>query len=147
MRVLSSRPAPTRREGPDYPAFLCGREAAYHMVQQEGGGVIVSISSVCRHGNLGQTNYAASKAGLAAMTVVWAKELSRYGIRVAAIAPGSVSTEMTGSIRPDVREKIEGAIPLGRMGETDESSHALRFVLENRYVTGRVIEVDGGLRI
>jgi 3-oxoacyl-[acyl-carrier protein] reductase len=128
-------------------AFLCGREAAYHMMAKGNGGVIVSISSVCRHGNVGQTNYAAAKAGLAAMTVVWSKELARYGIRAAAIAPGYVETEMTGALRQDVRQKVEGAIPMGRMASTDEISHALRFVLENEYVNGRVIEVDGGLRI
>ncbi|MHB8764825.1 MAG: SDR family oxidoreductase [Deferrisomatales bacterium] len=128
-------------------AFLCGREAAYHLVRQGTPGVIVSISSVCRSGNLGQTNYAAAKAGLEAMTVVWSKELSRYGIRVAAIAPGYLCTEMTHGLREDLRRRIEAAIPAGRMGKTEEVSHALRFVLENEYVTGRVLEVDGGLRI
>jgi 3-oxoacyl-[acyl-carrier protein] reductase len=128
-------------------AFLCGREAARIMVSQGGGGVIVSISSINRHGSLGQTNYTASKAGVAAMTVVWAKELARYGIRVAALAPGYTETEMTQAIREDVRKKIEASIPLGRMGTAGEMSHALRFILENEYVTGRVIEVDGGLRI
>lgn len=128
-------------------AFLCGREAAYHMVRQGTGGVIVLISSVCRHGNIGQTNYAATKSGVAAMTVVWAKELARHGIRVGTLAPGYISTEMTEAIREDVRERIVSSIPLRRMGSTREASHALRFILENDYVNGRVIEVDGGLRI
>ena len=127
--------------------FLCGREAARLMAQQAAGGVIVSISSVNRHGSLGQTNYSASKAGVAAMTVVWAKELARYGIRVVALAPGYIETEMTGTIREEVRKKIEAVIPLGRFGGAEEVTHALKFVLENEYVTGRVIEVDGGLRI
>jgi 3-oxoacyl-[acyl-carrier protein] reductase len=127
--------------------FLCGREAAFHMVRQGTPGVIVCISSICRNGNVGQTNYSAAKSGLAAMTVVWAKELARHGIRVAALAPGYLSTEMTEELRDDVRQKIEKAIPAGRMGQTGEVSHALRFVLENDYVTGRVIEVDGGMRL
>jgi 3-oxoacyl-[acyl-carrier protein] reductase len=127
--------------------FLCGREAATHMVRQGSGGVIVSISSISRAGNVGQTNYTASKAGVAAMTVTWAKELARHGIRAAAIAPGFVATEMTEKIREDIRQRIVDQIPLGRMASMEEISHALRFVLENDYVSGRVIEVDGGLRL
>lgn len=127
--------------------FLCGREAATHMVRQGSGGVIVSISSISRAGNVGQTNYSASKAGVAAMTVTWAKELARHGIRAAAIAPGFVATEMTEAIREDVRQRIVDQIPLSRMATMDEISHALRFVLENDYVSARVIEVDGGLRL
>lgn len=127
--------------------FLCAREAATHMAQQGKGGVIVSISSISRGGNVGQTNYTAAKAGVAAMTVTWAKELARYGIRVAAIAPGYVATEMTEAIREDIRERIVKQIPLGRMAAMDEISHAVRFVLENDYVSGRTIEVDGALRI
>jgi 3-oxoacyl-[acyl-carrier protein] reductase len=127
--------------------FLCAREAATHMVQQGTGGVIVSISSISRGGNFGQTNYTAAKAGVAAMTVTWAKELARHGIRAAAIAPGYVSTEMTEAMREDVRQRIVAQIPLGRMATMEDVSHALRFVLENDYVSGRVIEVDGGFRI
>jgi 3-oxoacyl-[acyl-carrier protein] reductase len=127
--------------------FLCAREAATHMVRQGTGGVIVSLSSISRGGNVGQINYTASKAGVAAMTVTLAKELARYGIRAAAIAPGYVSTEMTEAIREDVRERIVGQIPLGRMASMEEISHALRFVLENDYVSGRVIEVDGAGRM
>ena len=75
------------------------------------------------------------------------KELARYGIRAAAIAPGYVSTEMTEAIREDIRERIVSQIPLGRMASMEEISHALRFVLENDYVSGRVIEVDGAGRM
>jgi len=126
--------------------FLCAREAAYHMVEGGEGGLIVSMSSISRHGNPGQTNYSAAKAGVAAMTVAWAQELSRFGIRAAAIAPGYTDTEMTGSLREDVRERIVGRIPSRRMGDPAEISHALRFIIENDYINGRVIEVDGGLR-
>ncbi len=117
------------------------------MVQQGTGGVIVSISSISRSGNVGQTNYTATKAGVAAMTVTWAKELARHGIRAVAIAPGYVATEMTEAIREDIRERIVKQIPLGRMAAMEDISHAVRFVLENDYVSGRTIEVDGALRI
>lgn len=127
--------------------FLCAREAATHMVRQGEGGVIVSISSISRGGNVGQTNYTATKAGVAAMTVTWAKELARHGIRVAAVAPGYVATEMTEAIREDIRERIIKQIPLGRMATMEEISHAVRFILENEYVSGRTIEVDGALRM
>jgi 3-oxoacyl-[acyl-carrier protein] reductase len=126
--------------------FLCGREAAYHMVSQGTGGVIVSMSSVNRVGVVGQTNYSAAKAGVAAMTEVWARELSRYHIRTAAIAPGYVLGEMTKAVPEKVRQRIIERTPLGRLAYEEEISHALRFVIENDFVTGRVIEVDGGLR-
>lgn len=126
--------------------FLCAREAACHMVKGGGGGLIVSMSSISRHGNPGQTNYSAAKAGVAAMTVAWARELSRYGVRAAAIAPGYTGTDMTASLREDVRERIVSRIPSGRMANPAEISHALRFIIENDYINGRVIEVDGGLR-
>lgn len=126
--------------------FLCGREAASHMVTQDTGGLIVSISSISRHGTPGQSNYSATKAAVAAMTVVWAKELARYKVRAAAIAPGYVATEMVQAIRPEVLDKIVAQIPWGRLGDPAEISHALRFIIENDYVNGRVIEIDGGLR-
>ncbi len=85
--------------------FLCGREAAVHMIDSGRGGVIINISSISRAGNVGQTNYAAAKAGVAAMTVTWAKELARYKIRVAGIAPGFCDTRMVAKIKPAIREK------------------------------------------
>jgi 3-oxoacyl-[acyl-carrier protein] reductase len=127
--------------------FLCAREAAYQMVKYGKNGVIVSMSSISRHGNLGQTNYTATKAGVSAMTVTWAKELSRYGIRVVAIAPGYIETEMTEVIPDNVKDKITGMIPLKRFGKKEEISKTLQFIIENDYITGRTIEVDGGLRI
>lgn len=127
--------------------FLCAREAAAHMIEQETRGLILSISSISRAGQVGQTNYTAAKAAVAAMTVSWAKELARYGIRAAAIAPGYVSTEMTEAIREDIRQRIIDQIPLGRMARMEEISHTVRFIIENDYVSGRVLEVDGGLRI
>lgn len=87
--------------------FLCGREAAAIMVQRGTKGVIINMSSVARGGNMGQTNYAASKAGVVAMTVTWARELGRYGIRVGAIAPGVIRTAMTDAMKPEARERLE----------------------------------------
>jgi 3-oxoacyl-[acyl-carrier protein] reductase len=127
--------------------FLCAREAAAHMVGDGRGGVIVNISSISRAGNVGQTNYAAAKAGVAAMTVTWAKELARYNIRVAGIAPGFSETRMVGPIPPKVKEKLVSTIPLRRFAKPDEIARAALFILQNDYYDGRILEVDGGLRI
>lgn len=127
--------------------FLCAREAAVHMVSQETGGVIVSISSLSWKGNVGQTNYSAAKAGVVAMTRTWAMELARYGVRAVAIAPGLTATEMAEAMPEDARRRLTDAIPLRRMAAPAEVSHAVRFAIENDFVTGRVIPVDGGLRL
>jgi 3-oxoacyl-[acyl-carrier protein] reductase len=127
--------------------FLCGREGAERMIQVGHGGLIVNISSISREGNPGQTNYSAAKAGVAAMTVTWAKELARYGIRAAAIAPGFCSTEILAAMKPEMLERVKAAVPLRRLGEPAEIAAAAVFIAENDFVTGRVIEVDGGLRL
>jgi 3-oxoacyl-[acyl-carrier protein] reductase len=127
--------------------FLCGREAAAHMAVSGQGGVIINISSISRHGNAGQTNYAATKAGVAAMTVVWAKELARYGIRAGSIAPGFTNTEILSSIRPEVLQKVIAPVPLRRLGDPAEIAHAALFIVENDFFTGRCIDLDGGLRL
>lgn len=127
--------------------FLCAREAAYQMVKHGMQGVIINISSISRAGNLGQTNYSATKSAVDTMTVTWAKELARYGIRVGAIAPGYINTEMVAKIRPEVLEKVIKNIPLGRLGEMEEISQVVQFIIRNDYFTGRIMEVDGGMRI
>ncbi len=127
--------------------FLCGREAATRMIENGNPGVIINISSVSRAGNMGQTNYSAAKAGVATMAVTWAKELARYGIRTAAIAPGFVATDMVASMKPEALEKMTAGIPLRRMGTPEEIAHTARFIFENDYVTGRVFEIDGGIRL
>jgi len=127
--------------------FLCGREAAKRMINGSSGGVIVNISSISRAGNMGQTNYSASKAGVQAMAVTWAKELARYGIRVAAIAPGFINTEMVAAMKEAAREKLTAGIPLRRTGEPDEIARTVEFIFENDYISGRCIEVDGALRL
>lgn len=125
--------------------FLCGREAAVQMIESNSKGVIINMSSIARGGNMGQTNYAASKAGVVAMTVTWARELSRHGIRVGAIAPGVIRTAMTDAMKPEMRERLEKMAPVARLGEADEIAHTVNYIFENEFFTGRVIEIDGGL--
>jgi 3-oxoacyl-[acyl-carrier protein] reductase len=135
--------------------FLCAREASIQMIKQaqssaeasDCAGCIINISSISRAGNMGQSNYSAAKAGVAAMTVTWAKELARHNIRVAAIAPGFIETEMTQSMKPEALAKLAAGIPLQRMGRPDEIAHSAAFIFENDYYTGRIIECDGGLRL
>lgn len=127
--------------------FLCGREAAEQMIRLGNGGCIINVSSISRHGNFGQSNYSAAKAAVAALTVVWAKELARHGIRANAIAPGFVETEILAAMRPEILERMAASIPVGRTGRPEEIAHAAAFIIENDYVNGRVIEVDGGQRL
>jgi 3-oxoacyl-[acyl-carrier protein] reductase len=127
--------------------FLCGREAAERMIRRGSGGVIINISSISRHGNAGQTNYSAAKAGVAALTVVWAKELARFGIRTGTIAPGGVRTEILASMRPDMLERLVTPVPLQRLGEPEEIAAAAAFIVSNDFFTGRCIDIDGGFRV
>ncbi|MCQ8876701.1 SDR family oxidoreductase [Pseudoalteromonas shioyasakiensis] len=127
--------------------FLAGREAAAHMIESGKGGVIINMSSVARAGNIGQTNYAASKAGVVAMTTGWAKELGRFGIRVGAIAPGVIRTNMTDAMKPEAKQRMLAVTPVGRFGEADEIAHTAQYIIENDFFTGRVVEIDGGIRL
>ena len=126
--------------------FLCGREAAERMIRAGKGGVIINISSISADGNLGQTNYSAAKAGVASMTVVWAKELARYGIRCGAIAPGFCATDILSAMKPEVLEKVVAPVPLKRLGEPSEIAHTALYIAENDFFTGRMIYCDGGMR-
>lgn len=127
--------------------FLCGREAATQMIKNGDQGAIINIASISRAGNMGQSNYSAAKAGVSALVPVWAKELARYGIRCMGIAPGFIETEMTASMKPEALEKMTAGIPLKRMGKPEEIASAAAFIFENDYVSGRMIEVDGALRL
>ncbi len=127
--------------------FLCGREAATKMIENQVPGCIINISSISKSGNAGQTNYSAAKAGVSAMATVWAKELARYGIRSAAIAPGFIATEMVAGMKPEALEKMSSGIPLKRLGEPSEVAHAAKFIMENDYLSGRVVELDAALRL
>lgn len=127
--------------------FLCGREAASQMIEAGNEGVIVNISSISRAGNMGQSNYAAAKAAVVALTTTWAKELARYGIRVGAVAPGFIETDMTASMRQDMLDKLTAGVPLRRLGQPEDIAQSVAFIMQNAYFTGRVIECDGGLRL
>jgi len=127
--------------------FLCGREAAAKMIELGTQGCIINISSISRAGNMGQTNYTATKAGVQAMAVTWAKELARYGIRAASIAPGFIATEMVMSMKPEALEKVESMIPLKRLGQPSEIARTAAFIFENDYISGRCFEIDGALRL
>lgn len=127
--------------------FLCTREVAAKMIEHKTAGAIINISSISRAGNIGQTNYSAAKAGVAAATVTWARELARYGIRVAGVAPGFIETEMTGGMKPEALEKMTSAIPLKRMGTPQEIAHSVAYILENDYYSGRILELDGAMRL
>ena len=127
--------------------FLCGRAAATKMIESDTRGVIVNISSISRAGNAGQSNYAAAKAGVAALTVTWARELTRFGIRCAGIAPGVFETDMVASMKPEAYDRIVSAIPLGRTGSLMELTNTVAYIFNNDYINGRIIEIDGGLRL
>jgi 3-oxoacyl-[acyl-carrier protein] reductase len=127
--------------------FLCGREAAERMIRSGKGGVIVNISSISKDGNAGQTNYSAAKAGVAAMTTVWAKELARFNIRAGAIAPGYCATDILANMSPETLAKVTAPVPLKRLGQPSEVANAATFIVENEFFTGRTLYLDGGLRL
>ncbi len=129
--------------------FLPTRAVVPGMIEQ-GGGVILSASSVVGlYGNFGQTNYSATKAGVIAMTRTWARELGRYKIRVNAVAPGYIATEMVEKMPQKVIDGIAGKTPLGRLGHVDEVAAAYLWLASDAasFVSGTVLSVDGGLVI
>ena len=141
------RVAGSHRREPDRRLPLRPRSCAAHDRARHAAALSSTSRASRAHGNFGQSNYSAAKAGVAALTVVWAKELARHHIRVNAIAPGFVRTEMVASMRPEVLEKMAATIPLGRLCEPREIAHAAVYLLENDYMTGRVIDIDGGQRL
>ena len=127
--------------------YLCGRAAADIMIEQ-GSGVILNASSVvAHHGNFGQTNYVASKAGVIGITKVWARELGKDGIRVNAVAPGFIQTNMTAGMPEKVVEMMGEKVPLKRWGLPEDVANAYTFLAsdEASYITGAVLNVDGGV--
>jgi len=127
--------------------FNMARSAIVTFLKQKSGN-IVNISSVSGIGGTSrQANYAASKAGIIGLTKALAKETAGYGIRVNCIAPGYIETDMTASLKDDLKAKFTAAIPLGRFGRPEEVAAAASFLLSGRsaYMTGQVIKVDGGL--
>ncbi len=128
-------------------AFLVSRVAARHMIKRRSGSIVNVSSVVGIMGNGGQTNYAASKAGVIGFTKSLAREVSSRGVRVNAIAPGFIETSMTEKIPAEAKEKMKTTIPLGRTGRPEEVAAAALYLCSelSSYVTGDVLKVDGGM--
>ncbi len=127
--------------------FLCGKAAYKVMMKQKNGCIINMASIVGIIGNIGQTNYSATKGGVIAMTKTWAKEFSRRNVRVNAIAPGFINSEMTAAMPDDIKEKFKSSIPLARLGDPEDIANAALFLSSeaSSYITGQVLVVDGGM--
>ncbi|MDR1862579.1 MAG: 3-oxoacyl-[acyl-carrier-protein] reductase [Treponema sp.] len=130
-------------------AFLFARTVGRDMIRRRRGSIINMSSVVGIHGNGGQANYAASKAGLIGLTKSLAREAASRGVRVNAIAPGFINSDMTAAIPEEAKEKMTGAIPLKRIGEPEDIAEAALFLASasSSYITGQVIAVDGGMFI
>jgi 3-oxoacyl-[acyl-carrier protein] reductase len=130
-------------------AFLIARTVGRDMIRRRQGSIINMSSVVGIHGNGGQANYAASKAGLIGLTKSLAREAASRGVRVNAIAPGFINSDMTAAIPEEAKEKMTGAIPLKRIGEPEDIAEAALFLASasSSYITGQVIAVDGGMFI
>jgi len=127
--------------------FNCAQAVAPVMIRQ-GGGVILNASSVVGlDGNFGQTNYVATKAGVIGMTKVWARELGRFGVRVNAVAPGFILTDMVRQMPEKILQQMQSHVPLGFLGEPEDIANAYAFLAsdEARYINGAVLRVDGGI--
>lgn len=127
--------------------FNCTRAVAPHMIQG-GGGVILNASSIVGlYGNFGQTNYAATKAGVISFTKTWARELGRFNIRVNCVAPGFIATEMVRSMPQNILDSMAGKTPIGKLGEPKDIANAYVFLASDaaKFVHGAVLSVDGGL--
>ena len=127
--------------------FFCMKHAAQVMLKQRFGRIINISSVVGIAGNMGQVNYAASKAGVIGMTKSAARELSSRGITVNAVAPGFIETDMTDALPEKIREASIANIPLGRFGSATEVAGAVSFLASDSagYITGQVLQVDGGM--
>ncbi len=127
--------------------FLCARAVVPHMIKAGGGAILNASSVVGLYGNFGQTNYVATKAGIIGMTRVWARELGKYKIRVNAVAPGFVATEILKAMPEKVLESMVSHTPLARMGAPDDIAEAYVWLASAAasFVTGIVLPVDGGL--
>ena len=128
-------------------AFNTCRAVSRKMLRRRSGAIVNLTSVVGLHGNPGQANYAASKAGIIGLTKALARELGTRGVRVNAVAPGYIDTELTNVLSEEIRGAILGNTPLGRLGEPEDVAAAVRFLLSDAaaFVTGEVLLVDGGL--
>ena len=126
--------------------FTCTRAVVPHMIQGGGGAILNASSVVGLYGNFGQTNYVAAKAGVIGMTKVWARELGQHQIRVNAVAPGFIATDMIRQMPEKAQQAMVGHTPLGRVGEPEDIANAYVFLASNQasFITGAVLSVDGG---
>jgi 3-oxoacyl-[acyl-carrier protein] reductase len=127
--------------------FNCTQAVAPTMIRQRQGVILNATSIVGLDGNFGQTNYVATKAGVVGMTKVWARELGRHNIRVNAVAPGFIATEMVQQMPGKVLEGMKARIPLGRMGQPNDIANAYLYLAsdEASFVSGAVLRVDGAI--
>ncbi len=128
-------------------AFLTCRRISRIMAAQRSGSIVNISSVVGLMGNGGQTNYAASKAGLIGFSKSLARELAGRSVRVNVVAPGFIETDMTDILPNSAKEVLKTQIPLGRIGSAEEVAHAVSFLCSNQatYITGQVLAVDGGM--
>ena len=127
--------------------FLCSQQAAKQMMKQKSGAIVNIASIVGVMGNFGQANYSASKAGVIGLTKTLAREVASRGIRVNAVAPGFIDTEMTRILDESVRQKLIEQIPLAKLGLPEDVARCVAFLVSDRssYITGQVINVNGGM--
>ncbi|MGA3126225.1 MAG: 3-oxoacyl-ACP reductase FabG [Candidatus Korobacteraceae bacterium] len=129
--------------------FVCTRAVVPRMIANNGGVILSASSVVGLYGNFGQTNYVATKAGVIGMTRTWARELGRYKIRVNAVAPGFIGTEMVRAMPSKVVEGMVSRTPIGRLGEPEDVANAYAWLASEQasFISGAVLSVDGGIVI
>jgi 3-oxoacyl-[acyl-carrier protein] reductase len=129
--------------------FLVTRAVVPHMIRRGGGVILSAASVVALNGNFGQTNYVASKAGVIGMTRTWARELGKYNIRVNAVAPGFIATDMLKSMPPDILDNMVSHTPVGRVGTPEDVANAYFWLASDQasFVHGTILSVDGGVVI
>lgn len=129
--------------------FNCTKAISANMIENKSGAIINTSSIVGLYGNYGQSNYAATKSGVIGLTKTWARELGKYNIRVNAVAPGFIATDMIATIPAKVIEAMKEKVPLRKLGSAEDVANVYAFLASNEagFISGAVISVDGGLTI